>query len=135
MKQRIISAVVLLAIFIPILLIGKTPYAILMTVLAWMGLYELLKARKKKKEFPAFMEIIAYVLVTLFVLFNENSSTTGIYMDYRIIASLIFVYIIPMVLINDSKKLSLDPYIGNVSSEIIKWYFINNIVSIIISII
>ena len=46
MKQRIISAVVLLAIFIPILLIGKTPYAILMAVLAWMGLYELLKARK-----------------------------------------------------------------------------------------
>ena len=91
MKQRIISAVVLLAIFIPILLIGKTPYAILMAVLAWMGLYELLKARKKKKEFPAFMEIIAYVLVTLFVLFNENSSTTGIYMDYRIIASLISV--------------------------------------------
>ena len=50
MKQRIISAVVLLAIFIPILLIGKTPYAILMAVLAWMGLYELLKARKKKNR-------------------------------------------------------------------------------------
>lgn len=118
MKQRIISAVVLLAIFIPILLIGKTPYAILMAVLAWMGLYELLKARKKKKEFPAFMEIIAYVLVTLFVLFNENSSTTGIYMDYRIIASLIFVYIIPMVLINDSKKYNLNDALFLIGSTI-----------------
>ena len=110
MKQRIISAVVLLAIFIPILLIGKTPYAILMAVLAWMGLYELLKARKKKKEFPAFMEIIAYVLVTLFVLFNENSSTTGI--------SLIFAYIIPMVLINDSKKYNLNDALFLIGSTI-----------------
>ena len=64
MKQRIISAVVLLAIFIPILLIGKTPYAILMAVLAWMGLYELLKARKKKKEFPTFMDCLFYLMRT-----------------------------------------------------------------------
>lgn len=108
MKQRIISAVVLLAIFIPILLIGKTPYAILMAVLAWMGLYELFKVRKKKKDFPLLMKLLAYLLVTFITLNNYNSSNLVFYMDYRLMAVLIFAYIIPMVIINDNKKYNLN---------------------------
>ena len=114
MKQRIISAVVLLAIFIPILLIGKIPYAILMTILAWMGLYELLKARKSKKPFPFFMKILSYILVMLFMITNfqlTNAVTLydlSFYLDYRIIAIFIFAYIMPIVFINDNKKYNLN---------------------------
>lgn len=39
-------------------------------------------------------------------------------MDYRIIASLIFVYIIPMVLINDSKKYNLNDALFLIGSTI-----------------
>ena len=43
MKTRVISAIVLLAIFIPILCFGGLPFAILMSIIAVMALHELLK--------------------------------------------------------------------------------------------
>ena len=40
MKQRIISALVMLIIFIPLVIIGKIPYAILMLLLGMIALHE-----------------------------------------------------------------------------------------------
>ncbi|WP_064093681.1 phosphatidate cytidylyltransferase [Rossellomorea aquimaris] len=45
MKQRIITAVVAAAVFLPIILFGKTPFIILMYLIASVGLYEALKMR------------------------------------------------------------------------------------------
>ncbi len=112
MRQRIISAVVLLLIFVPVLIIGKIPYAVLMTILAWMGLYEILNARKKKKEFPTMMKLLAYLLVMFFVIANYKEVVTKsdlmFYMDYRVIALLIFTYVIPIIFIKDNKKYNLN---------------------------
>jgi phosphatidate cytidylyltransferase len=46
MKQRIITAVVAAALFLPIVMIGGLPFVILTYLLATVGLYELLKMRK-----------------------------------------------------------------------------------------
>ena len=73
MKVRIISAVVLLAIFIPLLLVGGLSYSLLMLLIALLGLYELLKIRKTKKEFPFFVELCAYILVAFMTLNNYQS--------------------------------------------------------------
>lgn len=114
MKQRILSAVVLLAIFIPILLIGNVAFAILMTVVACMGLYEIINARSKKKKFPFIMEVLSYVMVLFFVITNYkvNYQTFNhnlmFYLDYRLLSILIFTYIAPIIFINDSKKYSFN---------------------------
>jgi len=63
MKKRIISAVVLLAIFIPLLLWGGLSFAILMSILAVLALYELLKLRSKTRKLPAAIELFSYLLV------------------------------------------------------------------------
>ena len=124
MKQRIISAVVLLTIFIPILLIGKIPYALLMTVLAWMALYEMLKVRNTKKPFPVLMKILSYALVMFFVITNYNLTKSivldnlAFYLDYRIIAIFIFAYITPIVFINDNKKYNLNDALFLVGSTL-----------------
>ena len=52
MKTRVISAIILVLIFIPFLIIGELPFAIFMSVLSLFGLYELLKVRESKKKFP-----------------------------------------------------------------------------------
>lgn len=46
MKQRIITAIILLAIFLPITYIGGVPFLLLVYLMASIGLYELLKMRK-----------------------------------------------------------------------------------------
>ena len=52
MKTRVLSAIVIIAIFVPFLIIGELPFTILMSVLSIFGLYELLKVRETKKKFP-----------------------------------------------------------------------------------
>lgn len=108
MKTRILSAIVLLIIFIPLLLIGKTPYAIFMTLLAIMGLYELIKVRESKKQFPFLIKVIAYLLTIFFCLTNYKSNVLTYTMDYRVMAFLIFAFLLPMIFINDNKKYNLN---------------------------
>lgn len=108
MKKRILSAVIMLLVFIPLLIIGKTPYAILMTILATMGLYELIKVREGKKKFPFLIKVIAYILTVFFCLSNYKSNVLTYTMDYRVMAFLIFAFLLPMIFINDNKKYNLN---------------------------
>lgn len=108
MKVRIISAAILLAIFIPLLLIGGLPYSLLMLLIALFGLYELLKIRKTKKEFPFFVELCAYILVSFMTLNNYRSQNLSFLMDYRLMSIMIFIFLAPMVFINNSKKYNLN---------------------------
>jgi phosphatidate cytidylyltransferase len=48
MKQRIITAIVAAAVFLPIILYGKSPFIILMYLIASVSLYEALKMRGHK---------------------------------------------------------------------------------------
>ena len=52
MKKRIISAIIMILIFVPLLVIGELPFAIFMGILGTLGLYELLSVRESKKKFP-----------------------------------------------------------------------------------
>ena len=47
MKKRVLSAIIMILIFVPLLLIGGIPFAILMTFLAVGPMYELITIREK----------------------------------------------------------------------------------------
>ena len=108
MKKRIFSAIVMIAIFIPILLVGGKSFAIFMTLLAVMGLYELIHMRETKKEFPFLMKIFAYLMVIFFAMSNFKSIEFLYNVDYRVMAFIIFAFLAPMVFINDTKKYNLN---------------------------
>ncbi len=58
MKQRIITATVALAIFIPIVILGGIPFIIFTYLLAAIGLYELLNMRKQRFiSFPGLLSL------------------------------------------------------------------------------
>lgn len=108
MKIRVISAILMLLIFIPLLAIGGVPFALLMLVISLIGLHEIFKVKRKQKEFPFLMELFGYVLVGFLTLNNYNSASLIFEIDYRIVAFMIFVFIFPMVFINNDKKYSVD---------------------------
>ena len=68
MKKRVLSAIVMLLVFIPLLLIGGKAFAVFMSLLAVMGLYEILNIRETKKKFPFLMKVFAYILVVFFLM-------------------------------------------------------------------
>lgn len=108
MTKKVISAIILVLVFIPFLIIGELPFAILMSVLSIFGLYELLKVRETKKKFPIVLKIFAYLLTCYFCLYNTSSIEFINKFDYRVMAGIIFLFISPMVFINDSEKYNLN---------------------------
>ena len=108
MKERIISATVLIIIFIPLLIIGGIPYTVFMLALSILGLYELLHIREIKKEFPFFMKLFAYAMIVFFCLTNYASTDFSFRITYRSIAFIIFTFLSPMVFIHNYKKFNLN---------------------------
>lgn len=108
MKIRIISAIIIVAIFVPFLIIGELPFAIFMSILSVGGLYELIRVRESRKKFPSLLKVFAYVIVVAFCLNNFDSIEFYSSFDYRVMALLIFLFLSPMVFINDTKKYNLN---------------------------
>ena len=108
MKVRIISALIVIGVFLPFLLIGGLPFALLMSALAVMCMYEIIKARESKKAFPKLLKIIAYIMVVLFTMMNFDSIKFQFDFDYRMVAAFIFIFLSPMVFIGDTKKYNIN---------------------------
>ena len=72
MKKRVLSAAIMVAIFIPFLIIGEIPFAIFMSIVAAFGLHELIKVRETRKKFPTVLKIFAYILVLALCLTDFN---------------------------------------------------------------
>ena len=108
MKKRILSAFVMIAVFVPLLIIGGISFAIFMTILALVGLYEILHIRESRKPFPLPIKIIAYLMVVFFSMTNFKSIEFLYNVDYRVMTFIIFVFLVPMVYINDTKKYNIN---------------------------
>lgn len=99
MKTRIISALVALLIFVPIIMTGGTIYNIAIFIIAILGLKEFLDIKSSKKDIPETIQFVSYMMLSLLVLFNTNIDKSLIWtMDYRIIAGLFLTFLIPTVL-------------------------------------
>ncbi len=116
MTKRVLSAVILLAIFIPILVIGDLPFSILMSLLSLCALYELINIKETKKELPIFIKLFAYMMVLFFVFSSSNVADFQFSLDYKIMAVLIFLFLMPLVFINDSSKYSINDALYLISS-------------------
>lgn len=108
MKTRIISAILIMIIFIPFLLIGDIPFAIFMSAMSICSLYELFKVRELKRPFPIFLKLVAFVIVARICLNNFTSIEFKSSFEYGTMALIIFLFLSPMVFINDLKKYNFD---------------------------
>ena len=107
MTKRTISAIVALAIVIPLIKIGGLAYNILIFVLSILGLKEFLDIKQIKKELPSFIVFISYIMLSLFVLTNITNTDILFSIDYRIIAGLFLVFTLPAVLYHDRSLYSI----------------------------
>lgn len=73
MKQRIVTAIVAMTIFIPFVLYGKWPFTLLIYFLATIGLMELLRMNRQFKEMGLFPSILA-TFFTWVLLLPESDS-------------------------------------------------------------
>ncbi|WP_110929445.1 phosphatidate cytidylyltransferase [Bacillus massiliglaciei] len=75
MKERIITAIVMAAVFIPLLLIGSLPFLILVYILASIGLYELCKM--KQISITSAPAIISFLLLWMLLIPDGGNGFFG----------------------------------------------------------
>lgn len=108
MKTRIISALVALAIFVPIFIVGGNLFNFAIFIIALLGLKEFIDVKNKKKELPIFIKLVSYIMMT-FLLFAGSKTGDFTYgLDFRVIAGIFLVYLIPAVLYHDRKVYSMN---------------------------
>ena len=92
MKQRIISAIIALIIFIPLFLLGNIYFKLLLTILSLLSIKEILDINKKT---PNPIKLISY-LITGILVFLDIDITLKILIT-------VFIYLLSLVIINDKK--------------------------------
>lgn len=108
MKTRIISAIVALGIFIPIFIMGGTVFNIAVYIVAMLGLKEYLDVREKRKSFPDFIKLIAYLWLSIIFYELKVDNEMIMMIDFRYLISLFLVLMFPIVLYHDNKKYNIN---------------------------
>ena len=108
MKKRIISAIVMLIILVPLILAGGMWFNIGLYVVALLALKEFLDIKASKKPIPSFIRFIAYVFITLLILVGINSNGNVYTLDYKLLTSLVILFLFPTVLYHERKKYSIN---------------------------
>ena len=98
MKKRIISAIIMSLIFIPLLLIGNLPFVIFITILGIGAMYELLKL---KPNLPLIIKILIYIETIILILIDKLKFTNNISIFLIII---LLINLILLVFIDNKDK-------------------------------
>lgn len=106
MKQRIITAIIGAAVFVPLVIIGKIPFLLLVYAMATIGLYELLRMKNLHKL--SFVSILSYVLLWVILLPNEYTAflTTNGYDKLQIV--LIGVLLLLLFTVGSKNRFTFD---------------------------
>ena len=91
MKERFISAIIMVLITVPFIILGNIPFACFILLLGEMILFEFLKFRKK---IPIIIKIISHIFLGVFILkdlININLETVLIISLFGYLSSLVFI--------------------------------------------
>ena len=104
MKTRVLSAIVMILIAFPLLIIGGEAFSVFMSLLAVLGLYELIHIRESVRKFPFLIKVFAYLLVIFLAMNNFDSIEFVCNLDYRVMSFVIFAFLASMIFIKDREK-------------------------------
>lgn len=87
MKQRTITAAILIAICLPLLILGSYYLTAAVVLIGCAGVYELMTARRKNnpevEKYPLFVMILSFIAVIGLVLFNYDITTSNVTLNYN----------------------------------------------------
>ena len=101
LKKRIISAIVMVLIVLPLIVFGGLYLKIGTVVLGACSMYELLK---QKNNMPLFIKIISVISVMLVIYFSNNFS---IFSNLYFFPALFLLFFVPVVFIDNKEKYNL----------------------------
>ena len=98
MKKRIISAIVALAIIIPLIILGGIPYYIGVGLLSVIAFYEIVSVREKEKKMVLLVKVMA-LLSYLVIVLSGVTNGVNFNIDYILFIMNLFVCLLPLIII------------------------------------
>ncbi len=114
MKKRIISAIVVLLIVIPLLILGGYPFIFGCSIIAILGFKEIIDLAKSHDKIPNMMILIGLIDLIILVLNNLRDYTITYGLSYQRILLVILSLIIPVVFLKDYKTKDAFYLVGSV---------------------
>lgn len=108
MGKRVISALVALAIIIPLIIKGGLPFNIGVYVISIIALKEFLDIKGVKKTLPIFIQLIAYIFMTLIIMVDVKNTASLFTLDYKVLVALFISFLIPTVFYHERSKYSIN---------------------------
>jgi len=109
MKKRIISAIVMIILILPLIIIGDLPFTIFMSLFGVCGLYELMNVRQKKNnKIPSIIKALGYIMVVFITFCNTDQIEFTSVFDYRLVAFIVVLFLLPVVFIDNAKKYNIE---------------------------
>lgn len=102
MKKRIISAIVMILIVVPLLILGGLYLRIGTVILGACSMYELLKV---KNNMPLFIKIISIISVMLLIYISNNFD---IFSNLYFFPALFLLFFVPVVFVDNKEKYNLN---------------------------
>ena len=117
MKKRVISAIIMLAITIPLILLGGWFFSLAVGIIGCLAYKELTEIRRSTKDdYPNLMKLIGLIatLTIIYSTFDSNGLVFGL--DYNILGAVILFLMVPTVFYNNEKYSIEDAFylLGNV---------------------
>ncbi len=108
MKIRVLTALIVLSIFIPLVIIGGLLFNLFVLIISLLAFNEMLELKETKKALPLFMKVISFLVYT-YIVINLSTTNEFIYtLDYRSVALLIFIFLIPIIIYHDNKVYNIN---------------------------
>lgn len=108
MKTRLISAIVLLLLVIPIYLHGGLLFTGVIILVSMMALKDFMDIKETKKKLPIFIKLLGYIFSVLIMLSTELSVDNKLVIDFRIITGLCLTMLLPLVLYHKKELYSIN---------------------------
>ena len=107
MKKRLISALVMLLICVPLFILGGNLYNLLVILIAMLGLKEFIDIKETRKKLPLFVKVLSYIFLVLFLMVNIGKDVYMFMIDFRVISFLFITLLLPTILYHDREKYSI----------------------------
>ena len=93
MKTRIISAAILIAVAVPLIIIGGIPFSLLIGVAGVLAVKEITDLYK----FPLIIKLLAFIGMISLIYSNFDSSYLALGLDYKVLSILILGLLVPII--------------------------------------
>lgn len=131
MKTRVLSAIVLIAILVPLLIIGGLPFSIALAVIATLSFKEITDLKKKEKDLPSLIKICGLLCLLLLSFAPVIKDITNASISFGYIAIVVCVYLIPTIFYGVSNRYTTKDAFYLIGWTILLGLFYNAVLSLV----